>query len=448
MTTRVSSPPARQYPLTLLAFILIGPVLALQTQTAPPTPKPSPDVVAGIPVNYDEARVGTYSLPDPLRLNNGKPVQDARTWYSKRRPEIVEMFETQQYGRAPGRPADESFEMVDPGTPALNGKAIRKQVTIYLDKDKTGPSIDLLIYLPAAATKPVPMFFSINFGAVQNAVNDPGIKSEKTWDPKTNTRVTPPAARGFGHIDAEDLLNAGFGVATFYYGDVDPDYPGGFANGIRARYLKPGQADRAPDDWGSIAAWAWGMSRVEDYFETDKSIDAKRVVIHGISRLGKTVMWAGAHDQRFAAVIASCSGEGGAALSHRNYGETIAHLTAPGRFPYQFAANYAKYGGFPDTAPMDANLLIALIAPRPLLLQTGSSDDWSDPKGEFLAAVAAGKVYKLLGKEDLGTDVWPEAKQPIFHDLSYYMHQGGHGMVPSDWGIYIEFLKRTFPAEQ
>jgi hypothetical protein len=452
MTMRITSRASTQLALTLrarrLTFFLISGTLTLLAQTAPATPKPSPDVVAGIPVNYDEAKVGTYSLPDPLRLNNGKPVRNAKAWYSKRRPEIVEMFETQQYGRAPGRPADESFEMVDPGTPALNGKAIRKQVTIHLNKDKTGPSIDLLIYLPAAATKPVPMLFSINFGAVQNAVDDPGIKSEKTWDPKTNTRVTPPAARGFGHIDAEDLLNAGFGVATFYYGDVDPDYPGGFANGIRARYLQPGQADRAPDDWGSIAAWAWGMSRVEDYFETDKNIDAKRVVIHGISRLGKTVMWAGAHDQRFAAVIASCSGEGGAALSHRNYGETIAHLTAPTRFPYQFAANYGKYGGFPDKAPMDANLLIALIAPRPLLLQTGSSDSWSDPKGEFLAAVAAGKVYKLLGKEDLGTDAWPAATQPIFHDISYYMHEGGHGMVPSDWGIYLEFLKKTFPPEQ
>ena len=159
-------------------------------------------------------------------------------------------------------------------------------------------------------------------------------------------------------------------------------------------------------------------------------------------------MWAGAHDQRFAAVIASCSGEGGAALSHRNYGETIAHLTAPTRYPYQFAANYANYGGFPDKAPMDANLLIALIAPRPLLLQTGDTDNWSDPKGEFLAAVAAGPVYKLLGKEDLGTDVWPAAKQPIFHDLSYYMHDGGHGMVPPDWGIYIEFLKKTLHPEQ
>ena len=432
----------------LLAFLLGSLALTLQAQAPPPTPKPAPNVVAGIPVNYDEAKVGTYTLPDPLKLNDGKPVRDAKTWYSKRRPEIVEMFETQQYGKAPGRPPGESFEIVDKGTPALNGKAIRKQVTIYLNKEKTGPSIDLLIYLPAAATKPVPMFFSINFGAIQNAVDDPGIKAETVWDPKTNTRIAPPAGRGFGRIDAEALLDAGFGVATYYYGDVDPDYLSGFSNGIRALYLKPGQTERAPDDWGSIAAWAWGMSRVQDYFETDKSIDAKRVAIHGVSRLGKTVMWAGAHDQRFAAVIASCSGEGGAALSHRDYGETIAHLTASTRYPYQFAANYAKFGGFPDKAPMDANLLIALVAPRPLLLQTGNTDFWSDPKGEFLAAVAAGPVYKLLGKEDLGTDVWPDAKVPIFHDLSYYMHDGGHGMVPSDWAIYIEFLKKTLHPEQ
>jgi hypothetical protein len=432
----------------LAASLVLASTSLLLAQAPPPTPKPSPDVVAGIPVNYDESKTGTYTLPDPLKLNDGKPVRDAKTWYAKRRPEIVTMFETQQYGRAPGRPEGESFEVVDKGTPALNGKAIRKQVTIYLDKAKTGPSIDLLIYLPASATKPVPMFFSINFGAIQKAVDDPGIKPETVWDPKTNTRITPPEGRGFGRLDVEAMLDAGFGVATYYYGDVDPDYATGFSNGIRALYLKPGQTDRAADDWGSIAAWAWGMSRVQDYFETDKSIDAKRVAIHGVSRLGKTVMWAGAHDQRFAAVIASCSGEGGAALSHRNYGETVAHLTAPTRYPYQFAANYAKYGGFPDPAPMDANLLIALVAPRPLLLQTGTTDNWSDPKGEFLAEVAAGPVYKLLGKEDLGTDVWPAAKQPIYHDLSYYMHDGGHGMVPTDWAIYVEFLKKNLHPER
>jgi hypothetical protein len=408
----------------------------------------APETVAGIAVNYEEAKVGDYILPDALTLNSGKPVRDAKTWWKKRRPEIVAMLETQQYGRAPARPADESFDVFDPGSPALDGKAIRKQVRIYLSDDKTGPGIQLLIYLPAASKKPAPMLLSINFGAVQDAVEDPGIKPETVWDGKTDTRVTPKEGRHFGHLDVQPLLAAGIGVATFYYGDVDPDYPEGFAHGIRAHYLKPGQKERDADDWGSIAAWAWGMSRVEDYFETDKDIDARRVAIHGISRLGKTVMWAGASDQRFAAVIASCSGEGGTALSHRNYGETIAHLTAPSRYPYQFAANYAKYAGFPDKAPFDANLLIALIAPRPLLLQTGNSDKWSDPKGEFLAEVAAGPVYRLLGRQDLGTDAWPAAKEPILHDLGYYMHDGGHGMVASDWEIYLQFLKSHLHPER
>lgn len=421
----------------------------MKGQTPPPTPKPAPTVVAGIPVNYDQSKVGTYTLPDALKLDDGKEVRNAKTWYKKRRPEIVRLFETQQYGVAPGRPKDERFEVVDKGTPALNGTAIRKEIDIHLSKDPSWPVIHLLEYIPANAKKPVPMFFSINFGAIQNAVSDPGIMPHKVWSPKTNTLIAPPAGRGFGRLNVQPILDAGIGVATFYYGDVDPDYLDGFSNGIRARYLKPGETKRAADDWGSIAAWAWGMSRVEDYFETDKSVDAKRVAIHGVSRLGKTVMWAGAHDQRFAAVIASCSGEGGAALSHRDYGETIAHLTAPTRYPYQFAENFAKYAGFPDTAPMDANMLVALIAPRPLLLQTGSTDDWSDPKGEFLAAVAAGPVYKLLGKQDLGTDVWPSAKTPIFSNgLNYYMHEGGHGMVPTDWDIYVQFLKAQLHPER
>ena len=449
----------------LLAFLAAGSSLAAYAQAAPATPaaipaaipatRPAATVIAGIPVNYDESKVGTYTLPDALKLDNGKPVRDAKTWNEKRRPEIVALFETQQYGIVPGRPADESFEVVDKGTPAFNGKAIRRQVTIHLSKDASWPEIHLVVYLPAAAKKPAPMFLNISFSPVQSAVNDPGITPQMVWDLRTNTKVMPPAVSAIfsiGGIPVEKFMDAGIGVATFDYGDVDPDSLAGFPNGIRAKYMKPGQtgeADRAPDAWGAISAWAWGLSRVEDYFETDKGIDAKRVAIHGVSRLGKTVMWAGAHDQRFAAVIASCSGEGGAALSRRDYGETIAHLMALTRYPYQFAANYAKYAGFPDTAPMDANLLVALIAPRPLLLQTGSTDNWSDPKGEFLAAVAAGPVYKLLGKQDLGTDVWPAAKTPIFSNgLNYYMHEGGHGMVPSDWEIYIQFLKTNLHPEQ
>jgi hypothetical protein len=440
--------------LALAAHAQAPPATPAPTPAAVPAARPAATVIAGIPVNYDESKVGTYTLPDPLKLNDGKPVRNAKTWTENRRPEILALFETQQYGAAPGRPADESFEVTDKGTPALGGKAVRKQVTIHLSKDPAWPEIHLLVYLPAAAKKPVPMFLSISFGAIQNTVDDSGIVPAKVRDLKTNKLVDPPPVtpgRGFGRINAQAFLDAGIGVATFNYAELDPDTLTGFGEGIRAKYMKAGQTgedDRAPDAWGSISAWAWGISRVEDYFETDKGIDAKRVAIHGVSRLAKTVMWAGAHDQRFAAVIASCSGEGGAALSRRDYGETIAHLMAPTRYPYQFAANYAKYGGFPDTAPMDANLLVALIAPRPLLLQTGSTDTWSDPKGEFLAAVAAGPVYKLLGKQDLGTDVWPAAKTPILSNgLNYYMHEGPHGMVPTDWDIYVQFLKAQFHPE-
>ena len=328
----------------------------------------------------------------------------------------MEIFETQQYGRAPGRPADESFEVIDKGTPALDGKAIRKQVTIYLSKDNSWPKIHLLIYLPAAAKKPVPMFFSINFGAVSECGGRSRDHAGRSVGPEDEHEdcLRRRAAALAGSMSSRCWMRASALRRSITATSI-PDYLDGFSQ-WHSRALSEAGADatRAPDDWGSIAAWAWGMSRVEDYFETDKSIDAKRVAIHGVSRLGKTVMWAGAHDQRFAAVIASCSGEGGAALSHRDYGETIAHLTAPTRYPYQFAANYAKWGGFPDKAPMDANMLVALIAPRPLLLQTGSTDYWSDPKGEFLAAVAAGPVYKLLGKDGLDTDVWPAREAAVF----------------------------------
>ena len=339
----------------LFVFGLVLSAFALQAQEPPATPTPAPaakpasNMVAGIPVNYDESKVGTYTLPDALKMNDGKPVKDAKTWNDKRRPEILKIFETQQYGVMPGRPVDESFEVTDKGSPAFDGKAIRKQVTIHLSKDPGWPAIHLLEYFPAGAKKAVPMFFTINFGTIQAAVDDPGVAPEMVRDGKTNKLVAPPAVagRGFGRINVQAFLDAGIGVATYYYAELDPDTLTGFPEGIRAKYLKAGQTDRAPEDWGSISAWAWGMSRVQDYFETDKDVDAKRVAIHGVSRLGKTVTWAGARDQRFAAVIASCGGEGGAALSHRDYGETIAHLTAPSRYPYQFAANYAQVWGFP-----------------------------------------------------------------------------------------------------
>lgn len=407
---------------------------------APAARKAPPAEVAGIPVNYDETKVGSYTLPDPLVLANGKPVRDARTWTGERRPEIVRLFEENQYGRAPGRPQDMTFDVFDKGTPAMGGTAIRKQVTIYFSADKNGPKEDVVIYVPANAVKPVPLLLAINFSPNSAIFDDPGIRLGEMWN---RDRKKVPATRGggLGRMKIDNLLAKGFGVAGIYYGDIEPDFPGGVGLGIRAKYLKARQAEPAPDEWGAISAWAWGMSRAMDYFETDPSVDAKRVAIYGVSRLGKTVMWAGARDTRFAMVIASCSGEGGAALSRRNYGETIAHLTAPTRYPYQFAANYGKYAAHPEQLPVDAHMLVALIAPRPVFLQTGDSDLWSDPKGEFLAAVAAEPVYRLFGKEGLATDVMPPAGRPILHTIGYHMHAGGHGTLPGDWEYFTEFMQ-------
>jgi len=438
-----------------LAASVAATVLSLSAlaQTPPPVPpaaaaaKPPASVVAGIPVNYDEAKVGNYTLPNPLTMSNGKPVKDARTWTEKRRPEIVKLFEENQYGRAPGRPADMSFDVFDKGTPAFDGRATRRQITIYFSKDKAGPKMDLLMYVPAEARKPVPLLLNLSFSAnASTVVGDSGIKIGEVWG-RDKKKVAANPNMGLGRIDVSKVLNAGFGFATVYYGDIDPDFLGGLPYGVRALYLKPGQTEPAPDEWGAISAWAWGLSRAVDYFETDKSVDAKKIAILGVSRLGKTVMWAGAHDTRIALVIASCSGEGGAALSRRNYGETIAHLTEATRFPYQFCANYAKYAKDVDHFPVDANLLVSLVAPRPVLLQTGSTDYWSDPKGEFLAAVAAGPVFKLLGKQGLDTDEWPAAGTPILHTIGYYMHNGGHGTIPSDWDVYLKFLQMHLGGE-
>lgn len=298
--------------------------------------------------------------------------------------------------------------------------------------------MDLLIYLPAGAKKKVPLLLNLSFMANSSVVSDPGVKPGEIWG-KEKKRVPAPTGMNFGRLNVEPLLARGIGVATVYYGDIDPDFAGGVQLGVRKLYLKPGQSEPEPGEWGSIAAWAWGLSRALDYFETDEGVDAKRVGIFGISRLGKTVLWAGARDPRFALVIASCSGEGGASLSRRNYGELVKHLNL--RFGYQFCANYQKWGDRTVQMPMDAHMLVALMAPRPLLLQTGDKDFWSDPKGEFLAAVAASPVFKLLGRPGIGTDQLPAAGDYLPGVPAYYMHAGGHGTVPSDWDVFLKFLE-------
>ncbi len=280
---------------------------------------------------------------------------------------------------------------------------------------------------------------NLSFTANSSAIDDPGVRQGEVWN--REKQRAPAPTNGRFKLNVAPFLAQGFGVATVYYGDIDPDFQGGIPHGVRALYLKPGQQSPAPDEWGAIAAWAWGLSRAMDYLETDKGVDAKRIAIMGVSRLGKTVLWAGAIDPRFAMVIASCSGEGGAALSRRNYGETIKHLTEATRYPYQFCANYGKFGDQVNNFPVDSHMLISLLAPRPVLLQTGDTDTWSDPKGEFLAAVAAAPIFQLLGAKALSVERMPPAGEPILNTLGYAMHAGGHGTIPSDWEIFLKFMQ-------
>lgn len=404
------------------------------------------DVIAGIPVNYDESKVGDYKLglPDPLTFNNGKPVKNARQW-KKRRAEIVKLFEENQYGKWPAKkPALRYDVQQDLG---FDGTAVRKQITLYFSPDNDGPRVDVLLYLPKDAVGPTPILLNLSFSQNNMVVGDPGVKPGHRWDPRTKTFVEVPAMQMPGGMrfgmDAtiKKYLQEGFGFATLCYTDITPDFEDNNELGLRGLYHTPG-TPRADNDWGSISAWALGVSRLMDYFEKDPDVDATRVAITGCSRLGKTTIWTGAIEPRIKVVMPSCSGEGGAAMSRRNYGETVAHLAEKTRFPYQFCPKYGYWGSRVHEMPVDAHMLVALIAPRPLLLQTGSTDNWSDPKGEWLSLIEARKVYQLLGQDVPASDEMPAADQPIYSTLGYVMHEGGHGVMPQDWTYYLEFMKR------
>ncbi len=402
-----------------------------------------PQNVAGIAVNYDEDRVGEYTLPDLFTASDGRRISNAKDWLRIRRPEIVRLFEESQFGKAPGKPAGMRFDVFDKGTPAFGGKALRKQVTIRPLKGDPEQKIDVVIYLPANSKKPVPLLLSISFAAPNQIIDDAGIKIGEIWN-QQGQKVKADQPSRFGKMNVEQFIDAGFGFATFYYGDVEPDLKDGIKNGIRGKYLKPGQTQVGETEWGAVAAWAWGLGRVMDYFETDTQIDSKRIAIQGASRLGKTVFWAGARDPRFAMVIASVSGESGAAISRRNYGETVAHMTHPTRYQYQYAPRYHSFSDSVNRLPVDGHMLVASIAPRPLLLQTGSTDYWSDPKGEFLSAVAAEPVYRLFGHSGPGGSPMPAPGDTslAMNRLGFYMHDGGHSVLPEDWKVFIAFMKK------
>lgn len=399
--------------------------------------------------NYDESKVPKFDLPDPLITNSGKKVTTADQWRSIRRPEILELFEEQVYGRSPGKPKKLSFQVSESSGKALGGKATRKQVTVYLTGDKDGPTMSVLIYVPNKRKSAAPAFLGLNFMGNHSIHVDPAIEITKSWtrnDSKkgyVDNRATEKS-RGVqsSRWAVDTIIDRGYAIATVYYGDIDPDFHDEFKNGIHPHFYRKGQTKPDDDEWGSIAAWSWGLSRALDYFESDDDIDHKKVALLGHSRLGKTSLWAGASDTRFAIVISNNSGCGGAALSRRRFGETVKRINTS--FPHWFCGNYKKYNDNENACPVDQHMLVSLIAPRPVYVASAVEDRWADPRGEFLSGKYAEPVYRLLDTSGLGAEEMPEVDKPVQNTIAYHIRSGKHDVTDYDWQQYLKFADKHF----
>jgi hypothetical protein len=392
--------------------------------------------------NYDESKANLYpDLPDPLVAKDGSKVATAEGWWSKRRPEIVEDFDREVYGRVPADVPAVTWE-VTATTEEKVGEipAITKRIVGHVDNSKCPQimvDIQLTLTTPAQAKGPVPVMMEFGFGGPR-----PGAAAGKAADvPKK--KAAPPGGPSW----QQQVLARGWGYAIIVPASIQADHGAGLTRGIIGLCNK-GQP-RKPEDWGTLRAWAWGASRALDYFETDPSVDARQVGIEGLSRYGKAALVALAYDQRFAIGFIGSSGEGGAKLHRRNFGELVENLTSSGEYHWM-AGNFLKYGG-PLTSkdlPVDAHELIALCAPRPTFISYGASEgpgaegQWVDQRGSFMAAVAAGPVFRLLGKKDLGTSEFPEVEKALIDgDLAFRQHKGGHTTGPN-WPTFLAFADR------
>jgi hypothetical protein len=370
--------------------------------------------------NYREEKIPAYSLPDLLTSKDSVKITSADQWNTIRRPEILELFRKNVYGRVPETQFEEKFKVVSIDKQALDGIATRKDVRIAIEAGGKSLTFHLIVYTPDDLTKTVPLFLLI----------DPWLAEKDTPGWKNKNEYWP----------VKEVIMQGYGMAVFNASDLDPDNFDNFKNGIH------GILDTIPrpdDAWGTIAAWAWGASRCLDYLLTDKDVDHNKIAVVGHSRAGKTALWAGASDQRFSMVVSNESGAGGAALARRRFGETVARLNSS--FPHWFCSNFNKFSNNEDSLPVDAHMLLALIAPRALYVDCADEDLWGDPHGSYLSLYNAVPVFKLLDKNSDIPEVMPPLnKQLISGKVGFHIRDGVHNLLLNDWNFFIDFADKVW----
>lgn len=385
--------------------------------------------------------VTLFACQEQPRTYGAEPLEisSLRQWERVHRPAIYNFFETEVYGRMPEKSVPISYELLGEGQ-ALDGKAVRREVAMHID-GMASPVL-ILMYLPANAQGPVPVFLGMNFKGNHQINADPEITISVNAPKGAELGSDPERGAATSRWPLEMLMDSGYALVTIYRGDVDPDFDDGFQNGVHPLFYAQGQTSPKADEWGTISAWAWSLSRVMDYLETDKDIDHKRVAVIGHSRLGKTSLWAGATDPRFAIVISNDSGCGGAALSMRKHGETVEAINKS--FPHWFCDNYNAYSNNEEALMVDQQGLLALIAPRPLYVASAVEDDWADPEGEYLSALYASPIYELYGKKGLASPM-PAVDEPMMDgDVAYHIRKGGHDINLYDWTQYVKFADKYF----
>jgi len=389
------------------------------------------------PPNYDEALVPSYTLPELLRSELGRAVVSPADWEAERRPELLELFRQNVYGRF-----DLSCEVtarhVVERAAACAGLGFRSELDVRLGSTDRGLTLRVLIFEPRQGRGPFPAFLGLNLFGNQTLHPDPQIRLAQGWLPENaelglTGNVATEASRGMhaSRFPLELILSRGYALVTCYVGDIDPDFDDGFENGVHA--LLPERARRADDAPGSIAAWAFGLSRILDALAQHPNIDRARTIVFGHSRLGKAALWAAAQDPRFALAISNESGCVGAALSRRCYGERLLHITE--RFPHWFCPRLRTFNEREHDLPVDQHQLLALIAPRPLYVASASGDLWADPEGELLACRAASPAYGLYGLRGL----IEAGASSSGGRIGYHRRPGRHDITPRDFWHYLDF---------